>query len=197
MEGKRGKEGGLQRHHRGLWDRRDLPREKAHWLGRQVSVAGKVRLTGSDVLLQVHYIGEAGQFRRNLVRKQVNTTCQHLIQDTKKDITNSLHTHCLLFRVIQNSQILSIFFFQISRMCLWYSKSPLQLFILPGEISYKRPLSWIQLKRRKTLKFLYCASRTMSNLLDCFWRGENISNLTFSFSQCWSVWPDSPKCPSC
>ena len=30
VEGKRGKEGGLQRHHRGLWDRRDLPREKAH-----------------------------------------------------------------------------------------------------------------------------------------------------------------------
>ena len=90
------------------------------------------------------------------------------------------------------------FLFQISRMCLWYSKSPLQLFILPGEISHKHPLLFIldSIKKKKKAKFLYCASRTMSNLLDCFWRGENISNLTFSFSQCWSVWPDSPKCPS-
>ena len=36
----------------------------------------------------------------------------------------------------------------------------------------------------------------MSNLLDCFWPVENISNLTFSFSQCWPVWPDSAKCPT-
>ena len=69
-----------------------------------LGVRSVLRLTGSDVLLQVHYIGEAGQFRRNLVRKQVNTTSY---SRNKKDITNSLHTHCLLFRVIQNSQIFS------------------------------------------------------------------------------------------
>ena len=36
-------------------------------LGVRSVLRGQVRLTGSDVLLQVHYIGEAGQFRRNLV----------------------------------------------------------------------------------------------------------------------------------
>ena len=62
-------------------------------LGVRSVLRGQVRLTGSDVLLQVHYIGEAGQFRRNLVRKQVNTTCQHLIQETKQiSPIHSIHT---------------------------------------------------------------------------------------------------------
>ena len=112
-----------------------------------------VRLTGSDVLLQVHYIGEAGQFRRNLVRKQVNTTCQHLIQETKKiSPIHSIHTaffsgwskthkYCLFsFSDIQDVPVI----FQVTFTAFHSSR---------WDIIYKRPLSWIQLKRRKRLNF--------------------------------------------
>ena len=121
--------------------------------------------------------------------------------------------------------------FQISRMCLWYSESPLQLLIFPGGAKiifwqkilvvnftfvkkYSRQLlCWPPRRKLRSIKFPTAKNPRQRRKLKCyqicltapsgqcricliaFDRVENISNLTFSFSQCWSVWPDSAKCP--
>ena len=62
---------------------------------------------------------------------------------------------------------------------------------------YLAALHRIPLRRQiKSYQILLTAPAGQCRIcLIAFDRGENISNLTFTFSQCWSVWPDSAKCP--